>query len=54
MMCCLAAAPSAAPLPIGKSTLLAVLVPALIPVLIVVSLQVPIGQLLLQILKAVS
>ncbi len=41
-------------LPIGKSTLLAVVVPALIPVLIVVSLQVPIGQLLLQILKALS
>ncbi len=42
------------PLPIGKSTLFAVLVPALIPVLIVVSLQVPIGQMLLQILKALS
>lgn len=42
------------PVPIGKSTLLAVLVPALIPVLVVVSLQVPIGQLLLQILKALS
>ena len=42
------------PIPIGKSTLLAVLVPALIPVLVVVSLQVPIGQLLLHILKALS
>lgn len=42
------------PLPIGKSTLAAVLVPALIPVLVVVSLQVPIGQLVLQILKALS
>ena len=42
------------PLPIGKSTVLAVLVPALIPVVIVVSLQVPIGELLLQILKALS
>lgn len=42
------------PLPIGKSTLLAVLVPALIPVLVVVSIQVPIGQMLLQVLKALS
>jgi hypothetical protein len=41
-------------LPIGKSTLLSVLVPALIPILVVVSLQVPIGQLLLKILKALS
>jgi hypothetical protein len=42
------------PLPIGKSTLLAVLVPALIPIVVVVSLQVPIGPLLLKILKALS
>jgi hypothetical protein len=41
-------------LPIGKSTLLAVLVPALIPILVVVSLQVPIGELLLKVLKALS
>jgi hypothetical protein len=41
-------------LPIGKSTLLAVLVPALVPILVVVSLQVPIGELLLKILKALS
>jgi hypothetical protein len=41
-------------LPIGKSTLLSVLVPALIPILVVLSLQVPIGQLLLKILKALS
>ena len=41
-------------LPIGKSTLLAVLVPALIPIVIVVSLQVPIGQILLKILKALT
>jgi uncharacterized membrane protein (DUF2068 family) len=41
-------------LPIGKSTLLAILVPALIPILVVVSLQVPIGEVLLKILKALS
>jgi hypothetical protein len=41
-------------LPIGKSSLVAVLVPALIPILVVVSLQVPIGELLLKILKALS
>jgi hypothetical protein len=41
-------------LPMGKSTLLAVLVPALIPILVVVSLQVPIGELLLKVLKALS
>jgi len=41
-------------LPIGKSTLLAVLVPALIPIVVVVSLQIPIWQILLKILKALS
>jgi hypothetical protein len=41
-------------LPIGKPSLLAVLGPALIPILVVVSLQVPLGELLLKILKALS
>ncbi len=39
-------------IPIGKQTLVAILLPLVLPMLAVVALQVPIGQLLLTLLKA--
>ncbi len=39
-------------IPIGKRTLVAILLPLALPLLAVVALQVPIGELLLKVLKA--
>jgi hypothetical protein len=41
-------------LPVGKRALVSVLVPAAIPMLVVVSLQIPIKDLLLGLVKAIA
>jgi hypothetical protein len=43
----------ARPVPIGKKTLIAILVPLVLPMLAVVALQIPIGELLLKLLKTI-
>ena len=42
------------PLPIDRGTLLAIVLPAALPMLVVLSIQVPIRELLLKVLKAVA
>ena len=41
-------------LPIGKTSLVAILLPIVVPILVVVTLQVPIGNMLLGLVKAVT
>ncbi len=42
------------PLPIGKSTLLGILVPMLLPMLIVIAQQIPLRELLIKLLKTLA
>ena len=41
-------------IPVGKASLIAVLIPAIIPILVVVSLRIPIKSLILSVLKALT
>ena len=40
--------------PIGRKSLLAILAPALVPMIVVVALQIPVKELLLSVLKALT
>ena len=42
------------PLPVGRTSLTSVLVPAIVPMIIVVSLKVPIKEMLLTLFKALT
>jgi hypothetical protein len=42
------------PLPVGRTSLLVVLIPAIIPMLVVVTLRIPVREIILSLLKALT